>query len=270
MQEHYQSTQLYSLLSVRNLYTLILKTYDAGFIYLGESHDFWELSVILSGNAALVSENNVYNCGAGDAILHAPNMFHSMRVGGTPCRVFTISFDGAGLCQHLKAAQYRLTDNEKNYIDGIIQQAGRRDDIGLQIIKNQLELFCLSVICRGNAARFQPSTDARAKTYARIVDYLRDNVNKNLTIQQISCALYESPSKIKDVFHSFTGGGVMQYFNHLRCEQIMLLLGEGKSVKDIAAAMDFSSPYYLSYFFKRETGMTAREYKSKIQTSFDI
>lgn len=44
----------------------------------------------------------------------------------------------------------------------------------------------------------------------------------------------------------------------------MEMLKEGLSVKDIAACMNFSSPYYLSYFFKRETGMTARDYLKSI------
>lgn len=56
----------------------------------------------------------------------------------------------------------------------------------------------------------------------------------------------------------------MKYFNHLRCEHIMRLLSEGRSVKDIVADMNFSSPYHLSYFFKRETGMATREYSKSL------
>ena len=52
----------------------------------------------------------------------------------------------------------------------------------------------------------------------------------------------------------------MKYFTHLRCEHIIYLLSEGNSVKTVAEIMDFSAPYYLSFFFKRETGMTIREY----------
>ena len=50
---------------------------------------------------------------------------------------------------------------------------------------------------------------------------------------------------------------------------VMRLLSEGHSIKEIASIMDFSSPYYLSYFFKRETGMTAREYLKKNVKSDD-
>lgn len=275
----YKPIKVYSLLSIRNLYTVFLDRYEKGFVFLGEAHGFWELTVVLEGNAVLVSENNVYHCAAGDVLIHAPNTFHSMRVDdGNYCKAFTISFDGSGLSSRLVAGQYRLKKNERLCVDGILNEFKKLfgdktdfthlicdlppDNIGVQILKNQLELLLLSLISRGE--RGLPSADARSRTYTKIVEYLRDNVQKNLSVDDISRAVFESPTKIKDIFRLYTGGGVMKYFNHLRCEHIIEQLGEGKSVKDIAQIMEFSSPYYLSYFFKRETGKTIREYKNTL------
>ena len=275
----YSPTKVYSLLSIRNLYTAFLDSYEKGFVFLGETHNFWELTVILGGSAVIVSEKNVYRCKEGDLVIHAPNAFHSMRVDeGVKCRAFTVSFDGSGLSSRLKAGQYTLNKNEEQCIDGILKELtnlfGQKtdftrlfgalapDNFGVQIIKNQLELLLLSLISRGE--RGLPSTDVNSRTYAKIVAFLRDNVQKNLTVSDISHAVFESPTKIKDIFRTYTGGGVMSYFNHIRCEYIIEQIRNGKSVKDIAAAMEFSSPYYLSYFFKRETGKTIREYKNTL------
>ena len=268
----YTPTKVYSLISVNNLYTVFSDEYEKGFAFLGEAHDFWEINVISDGQAVIVSDNNVYNCKAGDLLIHAPNTFHSMRVDdGNYCRVFTVSFDGTGLSKRLASGQYMMLDGERKFVDVIISEFEKvgfdktsLDNIGMQIIKNQLEILCLSLISRGERARGLPSADARSRTYAKIVAYLRDNVDRNLTVDDISRAVFESPTKIKDIFRSYTGGGVMQYFNRLRCEHIIYLLNDGKSVKDIAAIMEFSSPYYLSYFFKREMGMTIREYKNTL------
>ena len=275
----YLPVQVYSLLSIRSLYTIYLMTYEAGYVFPGESHDFWEFGLVLSGGTTITSDDNVYHCSEGDALLHAPNCFHSMRVDeSAPCRLFTISFGGTGLSSRLHSGQYKLTPGEQRCVYRIMEElallfgeqdqteftrffsSASPDDVGFQIIKSHLELLCLSLVRRGDAARGLPSKDARSRTYARIVAVLRDHVEENLTLQNISRGVYESPAKIKDIFRTFTGGGIMQYFNHLRCEHIMYLLSEGHSVKDIAETMGFSSPYYLSYFFKRETGMTAREY----------
>ncbi len=279
----YKPIKVYSLVSIRNLYTVFLDKYEKGFVFSGESHAFWELTVVLDGSAVLVSENNIYHCKAGDMLIHAPNTFHSMRVDeGYSCKAFTVSFDGSGLSSRLAAGQYKLEENEWHSIDSILKELSNLfgikektnftrlfsnlppDNIGVQIIKNQLELLCLSIISRGERARGLPSDDSKSRIYTKIVAFLRDNVQKNLSVDDISRAVFESPTKIKDIFRMYTGGGVIQFFNHLRCEYIIEQLNEGKSVKDIAAAMEFSSPYYLSYFFKRETGKTIREYKNTL------
>lgn len=275
----YLPVQVYSLLSIRSLFSIYYMTYDPGFVFAGESHDFWEFAMVISGEAVVTSEDSVYLCRQGEGILHEPNRFHSLRIeGDSPCKLFTISFDGTGLSSSLRSGQYNLTAGEQRCVHRILEEltllfgeqdeteftrffsSASPDDVGFQIIKSHLELLCLSLVRRGDAARGLPSKDARSRTYARIVAFLRDHVEENLTLQDISRGIYESPAKIKELFRSFTGGGIIQYFNHLRCEHIMHLLSEGHSVKDIAETMGFSSPYYLSYFFKRETGMTARDY----------
>ena len=105
-------------------------------------------------------------------------------------------------------------------------------------------------------------SDADSLCYAKITAYLRDNIERKLTLEDICRGVYESPAKIKEVFRRFTNGGVIHFFNQMRCEHIMRLLEEGYSVKHIANTMQYSSPYYLSYFFKRETGLTPYEYKT--------
>lgn len=277
----YKPIKIYSLVSIRNLYTVFLDTYQKGFVFTGESHNFWELTFVLDGCAVIVSENNVYRCKSGEMFVHMPNTFHSMRVEeGNFCDAFTVSFDGAGLSNRLEGGQYALRQNEWDCIHGILDVLKNlfgdktdfthllseltTDNAAVQIIKNQLELLCLSIISRGKRASGLPSDDAHSRVYAKTVAYLRDNVQKNLSVSDISHALFESPTKIKDVFRTYTGGGVMQFFNRIRCEYIIEQIRNGKSVKDIAQMMEFSSPYYLSYFFKRETGKTIREYKNTL------
>lgn len=278
-----RSLQVYSMLSVHGLYSMLLMTYEKGFVFPGERHDFWELSLLLSGEAVITAEDSVYFSREGDLILHSPNSFHSFRAesaGG--CKIFTISFDGSGLVSHLRSGQFHSTDMERSCVQRILDEltlafgvcgemdftgffhSAALDAVGLQVIKSQLELLCLSLVRRGEAARGLPARDIRSQTYAQIVTFLRDNVEQNLTLQEISGAVFESPGKIKALFRDFTGGGVMQYFNQLRREHIMALLAEGNSVKTIADRMNFSSPYYLSFFFKRETGMTPREYLKRL------
>lgn len=278
----YKPVPVYSLVSIRNLYTIYHMTYADGFVFPGERHDFWELAFVRSGECTITSEDRVYHCTRGDVILHAPKWFHSIRVEeGASCKLFTVSFDGMGLSTQVMGGHYRSTEEEEHTVGLILKELftlfGEQDEteftrffssvsvdnVGLQIIKSLIELICLSLIRRGEDARISPSKDPTASCYTKIMSFMRDNIDRNLTLNDICLGVYESPGKVKAIFHRFTGGGIMQHFNHLRVSRVISLLSSGKSVKEISQLLDFSSPYYLSYFFKRETGMTIREYKGR-------
>lgn len=277
----YVPFRLFSLLSVKNLYSILRTSFRSGFVFPGESHNFFEFDVILKGSAGITMGDKIFICREGEAVLQSPNVFHTMWVEeGDDCEIFTVSFDGTGIIGRLLSGKYLLTEDERRYVasllsempsgfhgftsDELTRPADREaiSEEGYQFIKTYLELICLSLIRRGSEAMGRPVSDEKARSFAEIASYLVDNVERGLTLEEISKEVYESPAKIKALFRAYTGGGCMEYFNRLRCEHVIKLLGDGMTVRDIAEKMSFSSPYYLSYFFKRETGMTVREYRN--------
>ncbi len=282
--EAYHSVPVYSLFSVRRFYSIYHLTFGSDYRFEGERHNFWEFNYVLRGKAGCTSGENIYRIEEGDAMLQTPNTFHNMWTDDNEqCEMFIASFDGSGFDNGLKGGKYKLNDEEQHSIQAILRElpplfrgyncteftplesVSSPGDVGYQIIKSHLELLCLSLSRRGKAARGTPSSDELALCYARISMFLREHVESALTLDDICHGVYESAGKIKSIFRQFTGGGVMKYYNLLRCEHIMELLSEGMTVQSVATRMNFSSPYYLSYFFKRETGMTPRDYCKREQ-----
>jgi len=274
---------VYSLRTINQIFSIFHLTFSKDYSFSGETHNFWEISYVIKGKCGCTSGDKIYICGEGDVVLHAPNLFHNMWVcGDSECELFTMSFDGTGFENNLSSGTYPSTEQEKYSFMQILDEipaifggycfdefthltsTSTPDNTGYQIVKNHLELICLSLIRRGKAARLTPSLDADSKCYAKITAFLKENLDKNLTVDDICKGVFESPGKVKKVFLRFTGSGVINHFNDMRCERIIDMLSAGISVKYIAEKMGFSSPYYLSYFFKRETGMTAREYLKSI------
>ncbi len=278
---NYTPVKVYSLLSVRNLYTIYHLTFKNDYIFPGESHNFWELDYFMDGEAGITSGDKIYECRKGDMVVHRPNVFHTAwSYSPYPYEVFTISFDGIGFENIMPGGKIMLNTNEIYNINSIIEEipamfegydineytqlnsTSTPDDIGYQIIKNHLELLCLSIGRRGADAVGEASQTNKSMRYSEIVLYMKENIDRNLTVEDICHDIYETPGTLKAIFKLFTGGGIMKYFNHLRCEHCIQLIHSGLTIKEIADRMNFSSQFYLTYFIKRETGLTPSSFKS--------
>lgn len=278
---NYTPVKVYSLLSVRNLYTIYHLTFKNDYVFPGESHNFWELDYFMDGEAGITSGDKIYECRKGDMVIHRPNVFHTAwSFSPNPFEVFTISFDGSGFENIMPGGKIRLNVNEMYNINCIIEEipamfkgydvneyaqlnsTSAPDDIGYQIIKSHLELLCLSIGRRGADAVGEASQTNKSVRYSEIVSYMKENIDRNLTVEDICHDIYETPGTLKAIFKLFTGGGVMKHFNHLRCEHCIRLIRSGLTIKEIADRMNFSSRFYLTYFIKRETGYTPGSFKS--------
>ena len=58
----YTSRSLCPILSIDRLYTAFVAEYSGDFFSHGESHDMWEMSIILSGTAGFTAGTHVYEC----------------------------------------------------------------------------------------------------------------------------------------------------------------------------------------------------------------
>jgi AraC-like DNA-binding protein/mannose-6-phosphate isomerase-like protein (cupin superfamily) len=277
----YTPVKVYSLLSVRNLYTIYHLTFKSDYIFPGESHNFWELDYFIDGEAGITSGDKIYECRKGDMVVHRPNVFHTAwSYSPYPYEVFTISFDGSGFENIMSGGKIKLNTNEIYNINCIIEEipamfegydvneyaqlnsTSAPDDIGYQIIKSHLELLCLSIGRRGTEAVGEASQTNKSMRYSEIVSYMKENIERNLTVEEICHDIYETPGTLKSIFKLYTGGGIMKYFNLLRCEHCIRLIRSGLTIKEIADRMNFSSQFYLTYFVKRETGFTPSSFKS--------
>ena len=77
---------------ILGLHTAFDMHWDSAFDFHGESHDFWEIVTVISGEVEIVEDGKVYTLDAGQMILHSPGEFHRIKsAGGTNPNVWIIS-----------------------------------------------------------------------------------------------------------------------------------------------------------------------------------
>lgn len=261
------------IIEADSVFTVINAVREPGFYFEGESHDFWELVYIAGGRAGITADDRIYTLSEGDLILHKPMEFHKIwAVDDTELHVFILSFSlsGSGI-EGLKNRTFRLSHQKRTEIERLIKTAEaaflRVDgcfvtavkDVGkAQLYFNMLENFLIEISDNDSV---HCGDDKDSRMFAEIVGFLNENTDKNLSVEYVAEQCYVSTAKLKKLFSAYTGMGVIAYFTKLKIKKAMELLSGGASVRETAEMLSYSSQFYLSYVFKKETGLTPSEYK---------
>lgn len=258
------------VLRIDKIYTAFVQAYEAGFRFAGEYHEMWELGIVLEGEAGITSGGEIYDCKKGDLVLHRAGVFHNIWTsGGGGVKMLTVSFTGRGTERLVPCGKFALTESEwriAELLEGeLLLHAGstepRLSAEDGQILKNLLELLFLSLYRRKSESE-APKRDRRASQFSEITEYLCTHTDEALTVTDICAACAIGKTALKELFQVYTGVGVIQYYNTLRVERAMELMGQGRSMAEIAELLHFSSQNYFSTFFKRETGISPSRYFS--------
>ncbi|MBE6601718.1 MAG: helix-turn-helix transcriptional regulator [Ruminococcaceae bacterium] len=266
--------RLFQKLNIDQVYTAYAETYEQNFCFEGEYHAMWELAVIRSGSAGITSGTEIYDCSEGDIVIHPAGIFHNVwEKESKEVRILTVSFTGSGTEHLVPCGKYRLNQNERVIADLLEKEVAhnapgwqgadtmRLADDG-QMLKNLLEVLFLS-LNRRRAESSAPSNDHNAALFVETVHYLEEHADEALTVATICTEMAVGRTTLKNLFKTYTGSGVMRYYNTVRIKRAVALIETGLSMAEVAERMHFSSQNYFSTFFKRETGKSPKSYFSK-------
>lgn len=263
----YNNRHLFQLLSIERVYTAFVAEYDAHFSFSGEVHDMWEIGCVRGGIMGVTSGTEIYECGKDELVIHPGGVFHNAWAKEGSVKILTVSFSGVGFERFVPTGKFILTENEAMLVRLIEAEVAKGSDaIGIerkheseQMVKNLLEALCLS-LNRRKSETAAPDTGGSAAVFAEVAGYLAKNVDRALTVETVCAECAVGRTALKELFHTYTGVGVIKYYNILRVQRAIELIAAGYSMAQISETMHFSSQNYFSAFFRRETGTPPARY----------
>ena len=130
------------------------------------------------------------------------------------------------------------------------------DNEKIQSVSNIASMFVKYILLEN---LLKPSHDAKTES---VLNYIEENISKNLTIHEISKKVNLSKSVLYRMFHNNFNCTVNEYINKRRVEKSKTLLSEtNMSVEEISQAVGFSSISYYSRVFKKLNNTTPLKYK---------
>lgn len=278
----YTKTCLPDFLSVRSIITIFRADFSS-YKLTGESesHDFCELKYVERGSHRLLLDGIPFELSEGQMMIYAPNAEHIAN-GKSDALASIVSFESdteaiRSLCNRV----ITLNMNQRKMIAEIVsigeglfratlpdsEQVGMlpRDGTNafeLQALRNRFELFLLDVYqsdSRKNGARH-----SRAE-YDTVVEYLKSNMGRDLSLNDIANGCSMSVSRLKQVSKEACGLSPISLFITLKLDAAQRMIAESSlNFTEIADALGFTSVHYFSKLFKKKTGLTPTEYARSI------
>ena len=99
---------------------------------------------------------------------------------------------------------------------------------------------------------------------SRAKAYMQENFGNDISLDDVSREVNISPYYFSKLFKDEEGENFIEYLTGLRISKAReLLLDPERSVKEISLEVGYMDPNYFSRIFKKQTGMTPREYREE-------
>ena len=256
------------------------------------SHEFLELSYVLEGSANHTMEGMTTTLSKGDFFIIDYNKHHKYtQIGETPFTIMNCLFlpslidETLAGCEQLsevvknyliKLDFYQVKDHPTNFIyhdeDGrigrLFQQLHEeyvRKPMGyMETIRSYLILILIHIM---RQIELPGTTKSGNEMIRHITDYVDKNYHEKLSLAKISQKYNYSLAHISTLFKTEMGVNFQEYVQSVRMkESCRLLINTSKKVSEIAAAVGYTDIKFFNEVFKRQIGMTPREFRGKYRT----
>ena len=283
----YIKIPLKNILHISRIVTLFYFDFSPSYTSTGEAHDFWEIVYVDSGELDLQGGEAVHHLKPGEMIFHRPNEFH--RVMGDNAHkssVFIITFEcRSPAMQYFDGRVIRVPKELRGQMKQLIGECTQNFRIssvplkqlpnapigGLQMIRNYLECFLISLMREGNGDResrnmlFTSQEHLEDSLAEDMIAYMKERIRSNISLEEMSGHFHFGVSTLCGIFKKNTGKTILHYFLEMKIgEAKRMLHEEHSSISEISETLGFDSPQYFSRMFHRYVGMSPRDFRNSV------
>ncbi len=234
------------------------------------SHNSLEFGINLSGNGVWHINDKTINFDGPTYSLIGPGVWHSAHTTSpTGSKWLFIYINHQRLledCPDLVSAvrnQYIIESQKKDptiysLIDSFLKLASKKEEDTEQILSNLLKAIVLTACKSGEPSK---EKHKNLKYILPAINYINANYMEEIDLDQLSKLCYCSKSTLRRYFLEATGISPYRFIENVRLANAKDMLGNQKKILDVAIDCGYQSITSFNRQFKKETGITPREYR---------
>lgn len=243
-------------------------------------HPFYELIHINSGSVRFLLKDMLYNLEKGDTLLIAPGELHHPQLySDVSCDVTYIYFKSSHIQQDvIDVFRQKYSGGSTSYIGTVpsvyqnelthlftrLQVEGNSiDELSPHFMSLQLSEILLFFMRHSilGCEELEISSTSEADIL-KATKYIYQHYRRPLTLDEIASIAGLSPTYFSKKFKQVTGIGFKEYLNYIRLKNAAAALySTDSTITEIALEYGFSDSNYFKDLFKKEYGVSPREYR---------
>lgn len=288
---HYHGTVSDPAMHLQQLFTVHYFEHFRDYPFCGESHDFWEMIYVGTGEITVIDElyPEPFHLQQGQLLLLPPNSFHEFRYRSQSyIDLFITSFSVSdpAINSFIQYPLHQTTSTQRNLIVQIIMEARRGfllplSEIPLEqvillkegapygcikMIQGLLELLLIQLYREVQARQPVRLENAQVQKssldcVSRALVFLKENLYSPIRMEDVCRHVGLSTSQLQKNFSAKMGHTVMGFLAELRIEEAKFLIRQQEyTFTEIAEKLCFCSVHHFSRRFKQFTTLTPSEY----------
>jgi len=248
------------------------------------SHERYELTLILEGSGVRFVGDSVEEFSSGDIVLIGPHLQHKWQIDKThpserQVKAITIffeehfpTFDLTAMVEFSEIQDLKLKAKYGVSISGQcrtitasrLQQMLQKSGMPLVLLILQT-LYDIAISKEYNTLstiKMAARSDINNQRIQDITKYISDNLDKNISLEEVSHLACMHKNSIGRFFKKSTGFSVIEYANLLQLgKACQLLIETEKKISSIAFECGFDNLSYFNRIFKKNKSITPQEYR---------
>ena len=252
-----------------------ISKYEEDWQSLPHTHQFSELFYVISGAGTFYIEDETIPVQPDDLIIINPHVEHTEKtLANNPMEYIVFGVEGLAFSftepdlHGTKGYSYYSYHSDKkqfiNFAQLMMHEFHDKKPGFEQVCHGLLQVLLVYISRKQHLSVISDSSFQLSKECALAKRYIDVNYSRNITLDSLAAITHINKFYLAHSFTECIGQSPITYLTDRRlaaCKE--LLISSNLSVAQVASSAGFSSQSYFSQIFRKKTGMTPRQYRSR-------